>query len=150
MNKLLVPILIVGVGVIAIMYLRPGAKTVPTPNQPGAVAGGHGEVFTTASYAEAKASAGDKLLLVDATATWCPPCKEMEKSTWPSEDVKAWVGENALAVQVDVDKDKAAAGELKIKAMPTVILFRGGKELGRHVGYLGPAELVSWLKKTAA
>lgn len=110
---------------------------------------GHAEVFAKMSYSEAVKAAGSRVLLVDATASWCPPCKQMEKDTWTSHEVAAWVKARGLAVQVDVDQDRPAAGLLSIQAMPTVILFKDGKELARNVGYMDASMLLSWLNQHA-
>ena len=62
-------------------------------------------IFSQYSYDQAKQKAerDHKLLLIDFTASWCPPCKRMESSTWPDEALQAWVKENAIAIQIDVD-----------------------------------------------
>jgi thiol:disulfide interchange protein len=107
------------------------------------------EIFSDLTYPQAAEAAKGKLLLVDATASWCPPCRAMEEDTWPDSALTAWVKERGLAVQVDVDDDGKSASELGISAMPTIILFRDGRELGRTSGYMDPQELLSWLKSTA-
>ncbi|MGD9681371.1 MAG: thioredoxin family protein [Candidatus Obscuribacterales bacterium] len=85
----------------------------------------HAEVFSDYSYAEAKEKArkDSKLLLIDFTASWCPPCRKMESSTWVDSAVQDWVKKNAIAIQVDVDKDPKTAKSLHIEAMPTMVLF---------------------------
>jgi thioredoxin 1 len=96
-----------------------------------------------ASQAQAKTEA--KLFLVDATATWCGPCKKMDKTTWVDDKVVAWVKQHAIAAQIDVDAQKETAVTLKIEAMPTIIVFKDGKEYDRIVGYKSADELLEWL-----
>src|SRR4029434_2852481 len=79
--------------------------------------------------AAAKAKDAGKLLLLDFTATWCPPCKMMEKQTWPNENVGAWVEAHAVAIQVDIDKAQELAQKFDIQAIPTVVFLRDGQEL---------------------
>src|SRR5690606_6793071 len=91
-----------------------------------------------------------KLLLVDATADWCPPCKEMDRTTWVDERVEKWLGQRAIAIQVDVDAEPETARELRIRAMPTVIVFKDGAEFDRVVGYRSADQLLAWLEGVAA
>lgn len=109
-------------------------------------------IFSQYSYAQAKQKAEQdhKLLLIDFTASWCPPCKRMESSTWPDETLQAWVKENAIAIQIDVDEDKKTTSALKVSAMPTLVLFAtegSTTEVGRQVGLISPTELLRWLKE---
>lgn len=109
-------------------------------------------VFTDQSFEQAKSAAKEqqKLLLVDATADWCPPCKEMDRTTWVDERVEKWLGEQAIAIQVDVDAEPEVARELRIRAMPTVIVFKDGAEFDRVVGYRSADELLAWLEDVKA
>ena len=109
------------------------------------------ECFSDYSFeqAQSKAKEDGKFLLIDFMATWCPPCKKMEVSTWPNESVQAWIKENAIAIQCDVDEARKVASAFKIEAMPTVVLFTpgsGSKEFGRQVGFMGSSDLLQWLE----
>ncbi len=105
-------------------------------------------VFAEFEFATARerALAERKLLLVDATAEWCGPCKMMDRSTWVDPTVVAWLRDHALAIQVDVDANKDVARELRIEAMPTIIAFVDGAEFDRVVGAKKPTELIAWLE----
>jgi thiol-disulfide isomerase/thioredoxin len=104
------------------------------------------DVFTTLDYEAAfeKAKADDLLLIVDATAEWCGPCKRMERETWSKAEVVEALAGVALPIQIDVDEQRDLAQRLKIGAMPTIIAIRDGKEVDRHVGYLGPDDFLKW------
>jgi thiol-disulfide isomerase/thioredoxin len=85
------------------------------------------------------------LLVVDFTATWCEPCKAMERTTWPDPRVSEWLRSHALAVKVDVDAQPELAKRHRIRSMPTVVLLRDDVELDRRGGMVGPEALVTWL-----
>jgi len=117
----------------------------------GTGASAHSDVFSNYSLNRAKqiAQQDQKLLLVEFTASWCPPCKEMEASTWTDEAVRSWIKENALAIQIDVDEDEKTSAALKVEAMPTLVLYTpasGSREFGRQVGLISASELLRWLE----
>ncbi len=81
---------------------------------------------------------GNALVLVDFWAEWCNPCKflepELEHLTKEYED-------KILFAKVDVDEHKKTASELGIMSIPTLVLFKNGKEVERSVGMV-PAEYI--------
>lgn len=98
--------------------------------------------------AKAKAAEAERVLIVKGTAVWCGPCKQMDRTTWVDDDVVAWIGEHGLAIAVDVDEHPETARTLGIRAMPTIIVFRGEEEIGRFVGGRGAGDTLSFLEAT--
>jgi len=119
-----------------------------------APAGAHSlpPIFSDKSYADAldATRSNGKLLIVKATAVWCGPCKAMNRTTFVDPAVVKWVGDNGMAIEFDVDKDTKLAEALNIRAMPTTLLYREGKEIGRVVGYKNGTGLISWLEDAKA
>ncbi len=109
-------------------------------------------VFSDTSYADAiKANATDgKLLIIKGTAEWCGPCKQMDKTTWVDATVVQFVKDNGVAIAVDVDELPDVAKTLGIEAMPTMIVFKDGKELDRVVGMQTADKLLAWLENAKA
>jgi hypothetical protein len=104
----------------------------------------------TLSQAKKALSNDGRLLVVDAWANWCPPCREMRQSTWVAPNVEAWFKQNATAIELDIDVQGDLAQELRIQSIPTMIVYRwsadGAVEAGRKSGYQSAEELVGWLE----
>jgi thioredoxin 2 len=73
----------------------------------------------------------DGTVLVDFYADWCGPCKVVAPVV--DELAHAHVGK-LLVAKVDSDQAPQISMELGIRGIPTLILFRGGAEIGRVVG----------------
>lgn len=82
-------------------------------------------------------------VLVDFYATWCGPCKMMHPIL---ENVKARVGNKARIVKIDVDEQQALAMKYQIQAVPTLMLFKGGKQVWRQSGVVQSNELVELIE----
>lgn len=118
--------------VAALLALAP----LPSPDEP----------FVELPFREAaeRASREGRLLLLDFTAAWCPPCRKMEAQTWPDADLRAWLAEHVVAIQVDLDADPELARRFDVQAIPTLVFLRGGEVLDRHTGFLDAQELRAW------
>lgn len=94
------------------------------------------------------AEAADRILVVDMTASWCPPCKEMDRTVWVNPDLEAYLAENAVVVQIDVDDYPDLAQEFRIEAIPTIIVVdvKRSIELDRRTSLIEAPALIAWLK----
>ncbi|RME71721.1 MAG: thioredoxin TrxC [Planctomycetota bacterium] len=77
-------------------------------------------------------------VLVDFWATWCGPCRAFAPTL--AEYARQRAGQ-VLVAKVDVDRAPQTAARFRIQAVPTIAVFRGGREVARQAGAVGPAEL---------
>lgn len=69
--------------------------------------------------------------LVDFHANWCGPCRMLAPVL---EQVAKEVKGKAIIAKVDIDSEQKTASQFQITSVPTMILFKDGKEVNRLVG----------------
>jgi thioredoxin 1 len=86
----------------------------------------------------------NSVLLVDFWAEWCPPCKMMAPVL---NDVAAELTGNAYVGKVNVEQYQALAQQYQVRNIPTMILFKNGKEITRFVGIKSKDFLIQQINK---
>lgn len=83
-------------------------------------------------------------VLVDFFATWCGPCKMMSPIL---DEVAKKIQGKAKIIKVDVDKNQQAAAAYQVRGVPTLILFKNGKQLWRQSGVVQANELINLINQ---
>lgn len=86
-------------------------------------------------------------VLVDFYADWCGPCKVMAPQI---EEVARAHSGRAVVAKLDTDRSPQMAARFGIRGIPTLIVFRNGKEVAREVGAVPRAALESLLQRAYA
>lgn len=82
-------------------------------------------------------------VLVDFFATWCGPCKTLGPIL---KQVKDTLGDAVKIVKVDVDKNQTLATQYQVRGVPTMILYKNGKQVWRQSGVVDKEEIIRIIK----
>ena len=130
---------------LLIAIISIGAAAIKIEEKPTTI------IFYQGTYKQAleEAKRQNKLVFIDAFASWCGPCKMLSKSTFTDKKVAEYFNEHFINLSVDMEKGEGPmlAAKYKVNRFPTLIITDdGGNRITFTVGYIMPDDMLGFGK----
>jgi thiol:disulfide interchange protein len=84
-------------------------------------------------------------VLVDVSASWCPPCIVMQHEVWPDPTIERAVADSYVPVFVDADRDAAVSDRFGIESIPTILILDSRGQVVRRAAFLPVSGMLRFL-----
>lgn len=85
----------------------------------------------------------NNIVLIDFTASWCGPCQVLAPIL---KEVKDELGDSLKVLKIDVDKNQLIATKFQVQGVPTLILYKEGKQVWRQSGLQSKQDLLKIIR----
>jgi thioredoxin 1 len=84
-------------------------------------------------------------VLVDFWAEWCGPCKQIAPAL---DEISQEMAGRVQVAKLNIDDNPLTPGQLGVRGIPTLMLFKGGKVAATRVGLMTKSKIMEWLNET--
>lgn len=81
-------------------------------------------------------------VVVDFWAPWCGPCRQMAPAF---EQAAQHLSGQVLLAKLNTEEAQALSGQIGIRSIPTMVMFKNGKEIARQSGAMAAQDIVRWI-----
>jgi len=86
----------------------------------------------------------DELLVVDFWATWCGPCQQFAPTF---KQAASQIEPKARFIKIETEAEQAISAKYNIRSIPTLVMFKNGKEIDRVSGALSAPDFTNWVNQ---
>lgn len=103
---------------------------------------GHSVELTSSNFHQ-HVTRSNMPVVVDFWAPWCGPCKSMAPAF---EQAAGQLEPQARLAKLNTEAESTIGGQFGIRSIPTLVIFRQGREVARQSGAMGAAAIVQWVR----